>query len=253
MLLFESKTIGIITGCGKGIGLASLRLFLESNSTNFAIGISRTKTPEVDTLLKEYADRLTFLCCDICSHEKLNSWISNVISQVGYPDFAICNAGMRSRIKINAATLDDYRKVLETNTISQINIVKHLAGLKKDIAKPLKVLAVSSIVGSRGFDELSTYGVSKAALEGFVKSAAVELAPDNIQINCINPGFVRSSYSEVFKRDKYDLYEWTLCKTPMGRWGECDEIARLSLFLVSQLNSYMSGAIVYCDGGWTSQ
>jgi NAD(P)-dependent dehydrogenase (short-subunit alcohol dehydrogenase family) len=251
--LFKSKSIGIITGCGKGIGLASLRLFLESNITNFAIGISRSETPEIAALKMEYAGRLAFLCCDICSHETVNPWISNIISQVGFPDFAICNAGMRSRVKIHSATLEDYRKVLETNTISQINIVKHLADLKKDVAKPLKILAVSSIVGSRGFDELSTYGVSKAALEGFVKSAAIELAPENIQINCINPGFVRSSYSEAFKKDKYDLYEWTLSNTPMGRWGECDEIAKLSLFLVSQLNSYMSGSIVYCDGGWTSK
>ena len=253
MHLFKSNTIGIITGCGKGIGLASLRLFLESNSSSFAIGISRSETPEVSALKNEYVDRFAFLCSDICSHEKVNSWMSNIISQVGYPDFAICNAGMRSRVKIHTAKLEDYRKVLEINTISQINIVKHLSHLKKDVAKPLKILAVSSIVGSRGFDELSTYGVSKAALEGFVKSAAIELAPDNIQINCINPGFVQSSYSEAFKKDKFDLYKWTLSNTPMGRWGECDEIAKLSLFLVSQLNSYMSGSIVYCDGGWTSK
>ena len=101
--------------------------------------------------------------------------------------------------------------------------------------------------------ELSTSAVSKSALEGFVKSAAVELAKENVQINCLSPGFVDSSYSSDFKLNKKELYKWTLEQTPMGRWGSCEEIAKFISFLISKENSYMTGSILYCDGGWTAK
>ena len=112
---------------------------------------------------------------------------------------------------------------------------------------------ISSIVGLRGFNELSSYAVSKAALEGFIKSSSVEWAKDNIRVNGLAPGFVESSYAESFKKNKSSLYEWTLDQIPMKRWGTCEEIANIIKFLVSNLNSYMTGTIVYCDGGWTAK
>ena len=67
------------------------------------------------------------------------------------------------------------------------------------------------------------------------------------------PHFVESSYANDFKRNRKELYKWTIEQTPMGRWGKCDEIAELALFLVSEKNSYMTGSIIYSDGGWTAK
>ena len=72
-----------------------------------------------------------------------------------------------------------------------------------------------------------------------------------IQINCLAPGFVESSYADNFKLNKKDLFEWTLSQIPMGRWGN-DEIAEIALFLVFEKNSYMTGSVIYSDGGWTA-
>ena len=97
-----------------------------------------------------------------------------------------------SRKSIELSSLDLYRNIFEVNTIANINIAKKLISfLNKN--KHLNILFISSIVGARGFNELSTYAVSKAALEGFVKSAAVELSKEKIQLNCLSPGFVNSS------------------------------------------------------------
>ena len=150
-------------------------------------------------------------------------------------------------------SLDLYRSVLETNTISNINIAKQV--IKNSLQRQSKcnILLISSIVGSRGFDELTSYAVSKSALEGFMKSVSVEYAKKGIQINCLAPGFIESSYFEDFKKNRKDLYDWTLSQTPMGRWGRCDEIADLALFLISEKNSYMTGSVIYSDGGWTSK
>ena len=95
-------------------------------------------------------------------------------------------------------------------------------------------------------------GFCNPALEGFMKSIAVEYAKDNIQLNCLAPGFVESSYANNFKKNKKHLYDWTISQIPMGRWGKCDEMAELALFLVSNKNSYMTGSVIYSDGGWTA-
>ena len=86
-----------------------------------------------------------------------------------------------------------------------------------------------------------------------MKSAAVELAKSQIQLNCLAPGFVESSYAEEFKLKKKELYEWTISQTPMGRWGTCEEIADLAIFLISEKNSFMTGSVIYSDGGWTAK
>ena len=81
---------------------------------------------------------------------------------------------------------------------------------------------------------------------------AIEYANNNIRINCIAPGFIKSSYYENFKKNA-ELYEWTKNRTPMNRWGEVDEIYPLVEFLLSKGSSYITGNTIYVDGGWTAQ
>ena len=245
--------LGLITGCGKGIGLASAEKILKFNSEDKLFGITRTKTIELQNLSNKYPDRFFYEICDISDYKKFDQILSLIKKNFGIFDYAICNAGIRSRKSINLSTLELYRNVFEINTLANINIAKLLIKASREEDKPLNILFISSIVGARGFDELSTYAVSKAALEGFVKSAAIELARDKVQLNCLSPGFVNSSYSNSFKNNKKDLYKWTLDQTPMGRWGSCEEIADFVKFLISQENSYMTGSILYCDGGWTAK
>ena len=248
-----SQKFGLITGCGKGIGLAIAKKLLFENKNVILLGISRTSNPAIKKLQLENEKRFIFYEADIVQTEKINKIIENEQKKIGPISFAICNAGMRSRLTLKASSLSLYRSIIETNTIANINISKIL--IENSLKEKCKcnILLISSIVGSRGFDELSTYAVSKSALEGFMRSAAIEYAKQNIQINCLAPGFIESSYVEKFKKEKKDLYDWTIQQTPMGRWGNCEEIADLVLFLVSEKNSYMTGSVIYSDGGWTAK
>jgi len=245
--------IGMITGCGRGIGLACLTKVLSARDNSLIIGITRSNTPYLDELKVKHPDRLKVYIEDIVRFETINQILSDIQAQFGSIDFAICNAGVRSRKSIELCDLTIYSSILEVNTLAQINIVRQLVKAKSLSSYGLNILMISSIVGSHGFRDLSSYAVSKSALEGFVKSAAVELGADGVQINCLAPGFVESSYASNFKDQNEELYKWTLAQTPMGRWGTCEEIAELAAFLVSKQNSYMTGSVIYCDGGWTSK
>lgn len=245
--------IGLITGCGNGIGYAIAEKLLSTNKEDLIIGISRNNNLRIKELQEKYQSKFIFEKCDIKDTKKINKFLFNIQKNFGPITYAICNAGIRSRFTIKESDLELYRSVIETNTISNINIAKTIIQncLKKK--KKCNILFISSIVGSRGFDELSTYAVSKSALEAFMKSAAVELAKSQIQLNCLAPGFVESSFAEEFKLMKKELYDWTISQTPMGRWGKCEEIADLALFLISEKNSFMTGSVIYSDGGWTAK
>ena len=79
-----------------------------------------------------------------------------------------------------------------------------------------------------------------------MRSSAVEYGNKGIQINCLAPGFVESSYADSFKKNNKELYEWTISQTPMRRWGKCEE--QIYFFLISEKNSYMTGTVIYSDG-----
>ncbi len=244
--------VGLITGCGKGIGLAICKKFLKEKNT-FIIGLSRSNNAEIKLLVNQYPDNFIFHEANIKDLKTINSILKKVYEEYSVIDFAICNAGVRSRSSIQDSDIELYRSIFEVNAIANINISKLLIDANLKIGKKLNILLISSIVGSRGFKDLTTYAVAKSALEGFMKSAAVEYGNRDIQINCLAPGFVKSSYAEKFKKTRMDLYKWTIEQTPMKRWGTCEEIAELAYFAVSEKNSYMTGTVLYCDGGWTAK
>ena len=244
---------GLVTGCGKGIGLSILNKLLIENKDIKVLGISKTINKNIEKIQKDFQSRFIFYERDICDHQEIYKILEHEQKKYIPINFAICNAGVRSRQSIKKSNLNLYRSIIETNTISNINIAKKIIESNLKFNSKCNILFISSIVGARGFDELSTYAVSKSALEGFMRSSAVEYGNKGIQINCLAPGFVESSYADSFKKNNKELYEWTISQTPMRRWGKCDEIADLALFLISNKNSYMTGTVIYSDGGWTAK
>ena len=117
--------------------------------------------------------------------------------------------------------------------------------------KVISIVNLSSIVGSRGFSQLSAYASSKGALDAFTRCVAVEY-PKNVRINNVSPGFTKTSYYEKFKKNK-KLYNWTLNNTPMNRWANSKEVSNLIIFLISDESKYITGQNIYIDGGWTAK
>ena len=110
---------------------------------------------------------------------------------------------------------------------------------------------IASIVGQHGFNQLSSYGSSKGALISLTKCIANEMSKNKIRVNCISPGFTETSYFKNFKKKK-KLYNWTLSRIPMNRWGKSTEISSVIYFLLSKDSSYINGENINVDGGWLS-
>ena len=124
-----------------------------------------------------------------------------------------------------------------------------IAGLSKKYKSRASIVNIGSIVGEIGFNDLSGYASTKGALKSLTKSFSVEKAKFGIRSNLINPGFIKTSYYKKFKKNKR-LYNWTLSRIPLNRWGDSSEISNLICFLISDNSSYINGETINIDGGW---
>ena len=134
--------------------------------------------------------------------------------------------------------------------IQMLYSLKNYLNLTIKKKSSVSIVCISSIVGNFGFKDLSSYASSKMALEGFLKSVAVEYAKKNVRINLVAPGFIKSSYYNNFIKNQKKLNKWILERTPMGRWGNPNEVSNVIEFLISEKSSYITGTTIYVDGGW---
>ena len=240
----------IITGAGKGFGKAIAKKFAD-NGAKLAL-ITRTQS-DIDDLNREFYDyenKFLAICGDVSDQDTVNSFVAEVKNKFGRIDVLVNNAGMRFRKKFEETTLEEFSLVLNVNVVSMFMLCKAVMPTMVE-QKAGKIINISSVVGTLGLPELSAYATSKAAIIGLTKALAVEYGESNIQVNAIAPGFCKTSYFNNFKK-KSELYEFTIERTPMRRWGESEEVANSCLFLGSSLSSYVTGDVINVDGGWSA-
>ncbi len=240
-MYLKGKNI-LITGAGKGIGLSTVLECLDNGAHIFAL----TRTKKDLDHLKKYSNLKVFYG-DV-TNEKIIKNIFLHSKKLKKPiNCLVNNAGVRQRKKFNKITDKDLKNLFDINFFSIFKICQiFIKNLKKN--EKGSVVNIGSIVGTYGFDELSGYGSSKKAIEGLTKCLAIEYGKNNINFNCINPGFTKTSYFRKFKKKK--LYNWTLKKISMKRWAESSEVSKLISFLLSNDSSYINGEVINIDGGW---
>ena len=240
-MYLKNKNV-LITGAGKGIGLSTVIECLNEGANVFAL----TKTKDDLKHLKKNQN-LNIYYGDV-NNPKIIKKIFLYSKKIKKPiNCLVNNAGVRQRKSFDSITDKDLRSLFNVNFFSIFKIIQiFIKNLKKK--EKASIVNIGSIVGSYGFDELSGYASSKKAIEGLTKCLAVEYGKKNININCINPGFTKTSYFKKFKKKK--LYNWTLNKISMKRWAESSEISKLITFLLSNNSSYINGEIINIDGGW---
>ena len=145
----------------------------------------------------------------------------------------------------------DLKNIFDTNFISIFFLNQiFIKYLLKNKINNASIVNMGSIVGKKGFIDLSGYASTKTALLGLTRCLAVEYAKNNYRFNIVSPGFTKTSYFEKFKKNK-KLYRWTKSKIPMSRWGKSSEISSLVNFLISDKSKYITGQEIFIDGGWT--
>jgi len=233
-----------ITGVSNGIGKALLELMIKENKKVIVLVREKKKIFKYRKKIFKIFEgnvndtKIIDSVFKFCKKNKIH--LKSIIN----------NAGERQRKSFLKIKKKDLLQIFETNFFSIFYIIqKYVEYLIKFNIKG-SVVNVSSIVGKLGFSELSGYGSSKSALSGLTRCLTAEFG-ERIRFNSVNPGFTKTSFYKKFKKNK-KLFNWTLSRKPMKRWGEPNEIANLIYFLSSDNSSYINGEEINIDGGWVN-
>ena len=171
--------------------------------------------------------------------------VNDVLKEFGSIDVLVNNAGITKDNLLMRMSEEDFDEVMEVNMKSVFNLTK--AVLKPMLkAKNGSIINMSSVVGVKGNAGQSNYSASKAAINGFTKSIALELGSRNIRCNSIAPGFIETEMTQELPAET--VKQWT-SQIPMKRGGNVDDIANTTLFLASDLSSYITGQVINVCGG----
>ena len=242
----EKNKIVLVTGAGKGIGYDLTKKLIEKKYFVYALIKDKNDNKKFKKIYN-----LKIFNGDVNNLSVINKIFLYAKKNKRTISYLVNNAGIRHREQFLKIKQKKLKSVFQTNFFSIFQIMQIFSQnlIKKKM--PGSIINVSSIVGQIGFSELSAYASSKAALIALTKSYAAEMSNFNIRINCVSPGFTETSYFEKFKKKK-KLYNWTLSRIPMKRWGKSSEVANLIAFLISDNSEYINGENINIDGGWLS-
>ena len=245
MKLLENKT-ALITGASRGIGRSHALLFAEEGANIIFTDLKANENS--DSLLAELRAkgvRADFLASNAADNTQANEVAQWVADNYGRLDILVNNAGITKDNLILRMSVEDWNLIMDVNLRSVFNYTKAFAPMMMK-QRAGSIINISSIVGLNGNAGQCNYSASKAGIIGFTRSIAKELGSRNIRCNAVAPGFIETPMTQQLPEDVRK--DW-MTKIPLRRGGLDTDVAHVSLFLASDLASYVTGQVISCDGG----
>lgn len=239
--------VTLITGGSRGIGAACVKLFADANSkVAFTYKKSQAFANELIASLGSNK-QIKAYAVDIECDEDIKSTVKKIITDFGNVDILVNNAGIWKYGKVDELPLEKWEETIRINLTGAFLFVREVVPyMKKN--KFGRIINISSTAGQRGEAFYSHYASSKGGMISFTKSLAAELAGNNINVNCVAPGWVETDMTSEVLSDK-DYKTKVEKETPVGRVAPPKDIAGPVLFLASELARHINGEILNVNGG----
>ncbi len=246
MKLLENK-VAIVTGGSRGIGEA-IAMKLAENGAHIAFSYvsSDEKAKALEEKLQAFGINAKAYKSNAADFSDCEKMVNDVLKEFGTVDILVNNAGISKDNLLLRMTPEQWDDVMATNLKSVFNMTK-LVTRPMMKARKGSIINMSSIIGMRGNAGQSSYAASKAGIIGFTKSIAAELGSRNIRCNAIAPGFVETDMTHYLKEG--EAAKAFLDKIPLARFGSAEEIANVTLFLASDMSSYITAQVISVCGG----
>jgi NAD(P)-dependent dehydrogenase (short-subunit alcohol dehydrogenase family) len=242
----------IITGGSKGLGQA-MAAGLASAGADVVVSSRHAEEAEAaaSEIAEQYGHRALGLQSDVTSAEEVQALVDRTLQEFGRVDILINNAGVNIRGPIDELSLDDFRKVQQTNVDGMWLACRAVVPHMKKAGRG-RIINMASTLGVVGLENRTPYATSKGAVVQLTRALALELAPHEICVNAICPGpFLTPMNIPI--ADQEQTKKFIVGAVALGRWGRLEEIQGAALFLASDASSYVTGSLLTVDGGWTAR
>tara|TARA_B100001250_G_scaffold408973_1_gene432372 strand:- start:164 stop:916 length:753 start_codon:yes stop_codon:yes gene_type:complete len=239
----------IVTGASKGIGKSIATKLAMEHARVVLLSRNEMRLSKLNDELKKNGYQSIYIPTDISQLDELTHVVEHVKSTWGTIDGIINNAGITEDNLIVRMKLESFENVINTNLKGVFNGIKSVSKvmIKNNYGRIINISSVIAQIGNKG---QSNYSASKAGVIGLTKSIAKELAPKNITVNAIAPGYIKTEMTEeLTEKNRENLLNFI----PLNRFGEPEDIANLVCFLLSDQAQYITGQTINVDGGMVMQ
>lgn len=248
--LFDLRgKVALVTGATHGLGMAMATGLGEAGAT--VVVNERTSQEKISAAVAHYSSRgidAHGLLFDITDEEAVNVAVASIEQEIGPIDILVNNAGIIKRIPLLDMPLKEFEEVIHTDLTGAFIMTRPV--VKSMIKRGGgKVINICSMMSELGRDSVGAYAAAKGGLKMLTRNMATEWARYNVQVNGIGPGYFATSQTAPIRVDGHPFNDFIIQRTPAGRWGEPDDLKGTAVFLSSKASDFVTGQIVYVDGG----
>ena len=240
----------LVTGGGSGLGLALSQGLAAAGATVTLVGRDEDKLARAAEALPAKGDHAGFLVCDLTDRRALAGLVPAAEDARGPVEILVNNAGIQNRAPITEFPAEGWDAMIATHLTAPFLLAQSVARGMMSRGRG-KIINTLSVMAELGRPTIVPYTAAKGGLRMLTRGLAAELGPHNIQVNGIAPGYFRTDMNQaLIANPEFDA--WVKKRTPAARWGEPHELAGLAVLLASRASDYISGQVIFVDGGLTA-
>lgn len=237
----------LVTGAGRGIGLAAAHALAQAGATVTLVARSALEIEAAATDIRAHGGQATAHMLDVTDSGAVTAFVA----VHGPFDILVNNAGTNRPSRITDMTDADYDAVMDLNVKATMFVTREVARALIDAGKPGSIITISSQMGHVGGPKRALYCATKHAVEGMTKALAWELGPHGIRANTVCPTFIETAMTEKMFADT-DFRQYVESRIALGRLGRLEDIMGAVVFLASAASAMVTGSALMVDGGWTA-
>ena len=244
-----SGKLALITGATRGIGFGVARALAMSGAELILAARDRSELQRVAEELRQVTSRVYVAPFDLLQTGQIAGWFEELCATSGLPDILVNSAGISRRGPAIDLSLEDWNDVIAVNATAIFELSRSFARSRIAQGGGGRIINIASLMTAAARAGTSPYTASKGAVGQLTKVLAVEWANHGIRVNAIAPGYIDTDLNKALIADsKFDA--WVKERCPMGRWGTPDDIAWPVVFLASPASDFITGQVIFVDGGW---